>query len=204
MIIGIVGNIGSGKDTTAEYLVSKHDYTHDSFAKSLKDAVSAVFGWNRFLLEGQTEQSRAWRETVDEWWADRLNIPNLTPRWVLQQWGTEVCRIGFHNDIWIASLEKRLSINTNVVISDCRFENEINAIKKLGGKIIHIRRGTPSHWEPHEIAAANGDANSVLILAEAGIHESEWAWRISKPDFVVDNNSSKEELYAIIDTIIKS
>ena len=56
MIVGIVGNIGEGKDTVAEYLVKNYDFTKESFASSLKDAVSAVFGWNRFLLEGQTNE----------------------------------------------------------------------------------------------------------------------------------------------------
>ena len=46
MLIGIVGLIGSGKDTVAERLVQKHGYIKDSFAKSLKDAVAAMFNWN--------------------------------------------------------------------------------------------------------------------------------------------------------------
>jgi hypothetical protein len=32
-------------------------------------------------------------------------MPTLTPRWILQYWGTEVCRRAFHDDIWIAALE---------------------------------------------------------------------------------------------------
>jgi hypothetical protein len=203
MIIGIVGNIGSGKDTAAEYMVSQHQYDRDSFAKPLKDAIAAVFQWDRELLEGQTKASREWREQIDEWWAERLNIPHLTPRWVLQYWGTEVCRYGFHGDIWIASLEKRLLVSqTDVVISDCRFENEINVIKKLGGKIIHVRRGAPSHWEEHEIAAAKGDPSAIAMLNDAGIHTSEWAWRAVRPDFTVDNNETLEVLYSKIDEII--
>lgn len=203
MIIGIIGNIGSGKDTIAEYLVSKYEYDRDSFAKPLKDAISAIFGWNRFLLEGQTKESREWREQVDEWWATRLDIPHLTPRWILQNWGTEVCRHGFHSDIWIASLEKRLSITTKVVISDCRFNNEIDVLKQSGGKIIQVTRGMSSHWEKHEVAAANGDLEAIQLLKELGIHESEWAWRSAKPDFVIVNNGTFEELYEDIDRIIK-
>ena len=91
MIIAICGLIGSGKDTTADYLVNIHQFRRDSFARTLKDAVAVVFGWDRELLEGRTKESRAWREQVDAWWATRLGIPDLTPRWVLQNWGTEVC-----------------------------------------------------------------------------------------------------------------
>ena len=56
MLIGLVGLIGSGKDTVAEFLVKEHKFQRDSFAKSLKDAVSAIFGWDRELLEGAREQ----------------------------------------------------------------------------------------------------------------------------------------------------
>ena len=98
-IIAICGWQGTGKDTIADYLVNFHEFRRDSFASTLKDAVSAVFGWDRELLEGRTKESRTWREEVDAWWANKLGMPTLTPRWVLQYWGTEVCRRGFHNDM---------------------------------------------------------------------------------------------------------
>ena len=127
MIIGVVGFINSGKDTIADYLTNFHGFRRESFASTLKDAVAQVFGWDRTLLEGRTKQAREWRERVDPWWAERLNMPTLTPRWILQYWGTEVCRAGFHDDIWIASLENKLrNSQDDVVISDCRFESEIN------------------------------------------------------------------------------
>ena len=108
-IIAIAGFIGSGKDTAAEYLINNHNFTKLSFAGALKDCVSVVFGWDRVLLEGETLESRQWREQIDPWWAKRLDMPNLTPRWVLQYWGTEVCRISFHKDIWVAALENKLN-----------------------------------------------------------------------------------------------
>ena len=42
MLIGIVGLIGSGKDTVSDRLVEKHGYQKDSFAKSLKISFSEV------------------------------------------------------------------------------------------------------------------------------------------------------------------
>ena len=79
MIIGVVGSIGSGKDTVADYLANFHSFRRESFAASLKDAVSVIFGWDRTLLEGRTKESREWREQQDEWWTKRLGI-NITPR----------------------------------------------------------------------------------------------------------------------------
>ena len=69
MIIGITGLIASGKDTAADYLIRFHGFKKLSYAGTLKDTVAAVFGWDRELLEGTTQSSRAWREQVDEWWA---------------------------------------------------------------------------------------------------------------------------------------
>ena len=59
MIIGICGLIGSGKGTVADILEQEHGFIKVSFADSLKDAVAAVFGWPRSLLEGDTEESRS-------------------------------------------------------------------------------------------------------------------------------------------------
>ena len=71
MLIGLVGLISSGKDTVANRLVSHHGFIQDSFAKSLKDAVSNIFGWSREMLEGNTKESRAWREQPDKFWSER-------------------------------------------------------------------------------------------------------------------------------------
>ena len=205
MIIGIVGNIGEGKDTIADYLVSQHNFKRESFAGTLKDAVAAVFGWDRTLLEGQTAESRSWRETVDQWWADRLSIPNLTPRYVLQQWGTEVCRRSFHDDIWVASLENKLrTISTNVVISDCRFPNEFEAIKNVGGLIIRVTRGDDPEWHPFVKDALAGNISSISILTNHfNVHESEWAWYGLEVDYTIENNDTIEELYSKVAGIVK-
>ena len=121
MIVGITGLIGSGKDTAANYLITHHQFKKESFANSLKDAIAHIFGWDRELLEGQTKHSREWREQTDKWWSDRLGM-EITPRWVLQYWGTEVCRKGFSDEIWIASVENKLrKTEDDVVISDVRF-----------------------------------------------------------------------------------
>lgn len=197
MIIGICGLIGSGKDTAADYLVNFHEFRRGSFAGILKDAVSSVFGWDRELLEGRTKESREWREQVDPWWSERLNMPNLTPRWVLQYWGTEVCRKAFHDDIWIAGLENKLrSTSDNVVISDCRFPNEIQAIRNQGGKIVQVQRGVLPHWYDIAVQANRGVESAKRFLAAEGIHASETSWIGDKFDYCIDNNRGLDHLYA--------
>ena len=210
MIIGICGFIGTGKDTFADYLVTWHDFRRESFANSLKDAVASVFGWPRDLLEGRTQHSRAWREQVDPWWAERLAIPTLTPRWILQYWGTDVCRKTFHDDIWIASLENKLRNNQdNIVISDCRFPNEISAIKKAGGLVIRIVRGPDPDWFDAATSVNQGPtgnmnwAISKARLEKLGIHASETAWIGTKFDAVIDNNADLAHLYTQINDLLQ-
>lgn len=200
MIIGFVGFISSGKDTAADYLVNTHGYRRDSFANTLKDAISQIFGWDRTLLEGRTSEARAWREQVDSWWAERLTMPHLTPRWVLQHFGTEVCRIGFHDDIWIASLENKLRrTGDNIVISDVRFPNEIEAIHNAGGQVIRIKRGPNPVWYQDACDMNAGDRCMNYAIAknrirEQGIHASETSWIGGKIDHIVNNDTTIDDL----------
>ena len=205
MIIGICGLIGSGKDTIADYLQNIHQFRRESFAHTLKDAVAAVFGWDRELLEGRTRESREWRERVDPWWAERLGMPDLTPRWVLQYWGTEVCRRGFHDDIWIASLENKLrTIHDDVVISDCRFPNEIAAIKSAGGRVIRVIRGPEPEWYGIAKNANKGAPIAQELLKNLGVHASETAWIGTKFDAIVDNNApGLDNLYAQVNDLLQ-
>jgi hypothetical protein len=210
VIIGICGFQGAGKDTVADYLANIHQFRRESFAHTLKDAVASVFGWDRELLEGRTKESRAWREQVDPWWANRLNMPDLTPRWVLQYWGTEVARKGFHDDTWIASLENKLRKTTDdIVISDCRFPNEIKAIKDAGGVVIRVVRGPEPEWyELAEIVNRGELKNTKWRLSKNrlnsyDIHASETAWIGTKFDAIIDNNAEGlDNLYSQVKDLV--
>ena len=210
MIIGICGFIGSGKDTIADYLVNIHQFRRESFANTLKDAVSQVFGWDRQLLEGRTKYSREWRDQIDSWWATRLNMPDLTPRLMLQLWGTEVCRRGFHDDIWIASLENKLrNCQDDVVISDCRFPNEIKAIKAQGGIVVRVIRGAEPNWFHAAVSMNQGpERNTTWALSKhqienLGIHASETAWVGTKFDYVIDNNGTMDDLFDQVKDLVQ-
>lgn len=195
MIIGICGFIGSGKDTVADYLVTKYDFRRESFAGSLKDAVASVFGWDRQMLEGLTPEARLWREQTDTWWTERLGRM-VTPRLMLQLWGTEVCRRGFHDDIWTASVEaKLLKTAQHVVISDCRFPNEVESIRRMGGKIVRVVRGDNPSWYETALDANLGDPLARKRLEELGIHASETSWVGTKFDAEIHNNGTLEDLY---------
>ena len=210
MIIGVCGFINSGKDTIADYLVNIHQFRRESFANTLKDAVAQVFGWDRDMLEGRTRQSREWRERVDPWWAKRLNMPTLTPRWILQYWGTEVCRRAFHDDIWIAALENKLrNSQDDIVISDCRFPNEIKSIKAAGGIVVRVIRGSEPEWYDAAVSANRGpNGNTSWAISRAKlerlqVHASESSWVGTKFNAEVDNNSSMDHLFLQINDLVQ-
>ena len=208
IIIGITGLISSGKDTIADYLCTFHGFKRVSFAASLKDAVASVFGWNREYLEGSTKTSRAWREQKDEWWSERLGM-EITPRWVLQYWGTEVCRNGFHKDIWVASVENKLrQTDENIVITDCRFRNEITAIKNAGGITIRINRGEMPIWYNDAVEFNKGPNGNVMWatgrakLERLGIHASEYSSVGLKYDHVIENAGTIDDLHEKIKVLL--
>lgn len=207
MIIGIVGFIGSGKDTLARMIAEHCNAHHDSFANPLKDAASAIFGWPRHLLQGDTQESRTFRETPDLFWSNKLSIQEFTPRLALQLLGTDILRNHFHTDIWLNSLEYRLqSATADIVISDARFQNELKLIQEQGGKIIWVQRGDLPGWYDTAVKAVQQHDSLALKTMETKyrhIHRSEWDWAGYPVDIIVDNNGPLESLHQTMLTIVK-
>ncbi len=208
MILGVTGFIGSGKDTVADYLCTFHGFKRVSFAASLKDAVSAVFGWDRELLEGSTKTSREWREQKDVWWSERLKM-DITPRWVLQYWGTDVLRNHFHTDIWVASVENKLrQSKDNIVITDCRFSNEVSAIKNVGGTTMRISRGPKPEWYDSAVSYNKGEWGNMTWsiskerLLRLGVHASEYSSVGIEYDHYVENDGTIDELHQKIRSVV--
>ena len=189
-IIGLCGLIGSGKGTIANELWQTYGYQPRSFANALKDGVAAIFGYNREMLEGDTSESRLYREQKDLFWSDVMGR-EITPRYLLQIMGTEIMRHNFHDDIWVKIIEKEFVMQPDqkFVISDVRFPNEIDMIRKYGGEIWWIKRGRWPDW--------------VAPWREMGVepedvHQSEYMWLLNEPDRVIENDSDIEALYDTI------
>ena len=184
MIIGICGLIGSGKGTVADILVDQ-GFKKVSFADKLKDGVSTIFGWDRAMLEGDTDESRTWREQRDDFWSSETKM-EVTPRLVLQLFGTDCMRNGFDDGVWVSLLKKTiLDSPGNYVVPDVRFENEIAMLRDIGGEVWEVQRGRTPEWLiKYEITG----------VEPAEIHPSEWRWIKSRKDVVIENNSTLAEL----------
>lgn len=203
MIIGLLGFIGSGKGTVGDILV-ENNFTQLSFASSLKDAVSSIFGWDRPLLEGDTEISRKFRDTVDDFWSSKFGKP-ITPRYIFQYFGTEVCREHLLNDIWVHSFERKIQQYENVVVTDVRFKNEIDFLKSIGAVFVQVDRiETRPEWfsflESVDKPVFEVYANSLQI------HKSEYEWYgNSNIDYIIENNGTLQELeLKVLDVIVNN
>ena len=95
----------------------------------------------------------------------------------------------------------------DIVISDCRFPNEIKAIKQQGGLVIRVKRGADPEWYRHAEALNAGPRHIGWALSKSKmedykIHPSETSWIGSDFDHVIDNNNSLDELYSQIDALL--
>lgn len=162
-IIGVCGLAGSGKDTVADYLVAKHNYTKVSFAAILKDMLRVA---------GLPEPTnRDDKEKIIEGF-------NFSWRHAAQTLGTEYGRVCLGENIWIDLTMKSLREDGKYVVSDVRFENEATAIRNVGN-LIHLKgRGAnlgelSAHASEAGVAYKSGDVlisnDSSMELLYAGV-----------------------------------
>lgn len=207
-VIGLCGCKGSGKDTVAEILSIDKNYHPVSFASTVKDVVSIVFNYDRNMLDGTTIESRLWREEVDHWWANKLNIENFTPRLSLTLIGTDVMREYISKDIWILNLnrkvDKLLAEGKKVIITDIRYSNEFNMVKDImGGKVYRVLRDT-HYWFDMGLKASQGNAKAIQYMKDNDIHESEWDYfkELVNIDGTIDNTGDLDILRHSINNVI--
>ena len=207
MIIGLSGLIGSGKNTAADYLKRSHGFTQLAFADALKDTVGNIFRWPRQLLEGDTDESRIFRETIDEWWSRRLGIKNFTPRYALQHIGTDVFRQHFSDSIWILSVESKIADlqehGYSVVVTDVRFPNEMSALRSLGARSLLISPVQKPAW--YDVARGFPTYNLTQGMRELypQVHESEYAWVQEQFDAEIVNSGTINDLYDRVEEQLK-
>lgn len=116
MIIGFSGKAGSGKTTAANYLVEHYGFVRMSFAKPLKEAAGLLFSLSLAQLYGDQ------KEVVDSRWG-------LSPRQILQRFGTDAMRTTFGEDIWTKIWFRSRPPNRHIVVDDVRFPDEADFIR---------------------------------------------------------------------------
>jgi len=194
MIVGLLGFIGSGKGTAGDILKDL-GFQQVSFAKGVKDVAAEMFDWPRHLLEGDTEESREWREQPDKFWSKEFG-KEFSPRQALQLMGTEVGRDVFHTDFWVIKLKNYMKkhYGTNFVITDVRFENEIKFLKEQGGILIEVQRGNQPVWYNEMVNNIHDEEFRTELMKKFNVHPSEWKWVGHDVDYKIQNEGTLEDL----------
>lgn len=162
-VIGVCGIAGSGKSTAAAAICHALPYWRYSFAGPLKDAVADLFMLDREQLDVEFYKN----QPTDTW--------GMTPRQIMQRFGTEAMRKVFDTNFWLIQAEERIKIlaakavanKLCVVIDDVRFPNEIAWIKHYGGNIMYVYRP---------------DLDAIRASTETYKHESEQLVIPRQPD----------------------
>ena len=136
MIIGITGKKQVGKSTVSKYLQKFYNFTELNFADSLKKGLKEIFNLTDEQLNGTKKE-----QNIEKY--------GCCPRELMQWFGTDIIRNQFSEKfplsppIWVDNTEmqiiKLIEQKKNIVISDIRFQNEADLIKKYGGIIIKIK-----------------------------------------------------------------
>lgn len=120
-VIAFLARAGSGKTTAAQYLVENHNAVRLSFAGPLKELARGLLEFNDEQLYGSL------KETVDERY-------ELTPRTFLQRLGNQARQI-IGETVWVDAalntIQQPFNQGRLIVIDDCRYPNEAEAISML-------------------------------------------------------------------------
>ena len=166
-LIGITGKARAGKDTFARILVEDHGFKRMAFADPVKVASAIIFGWP---IEQVFDDS--FKTFRSDYWG-------LTVREAFQRVGTEAIRGEFGDDHWIKRWlldYSRVKDIMSVVVSDVRSEAEAEAIRSLGGMIVHLHR------------------DKAGLQGSEGQHSSEAGIAFGERDINIDNNGALHQL----------
>lgn len=170
LVIGFCGKAKAGKDSAATAIadclnsqgVVNQKY---AFADPIRE-IGKIFGFSRVVMDDQSLKEN-WKHP----WLD------VTPRKFMQLVGSEMFRNNLNPDVWVKHLKNRInkfehSLDSDsghtleieprenvwspkavVLITDVRFPNEVEMIKRIGGFVIRVERtnnSTDDSWRNHE------------------------------------------------------
>ena len=185
-MIGIYGLKQSGKDFTAQIMMwmlaveggldvlledflelppdaqmHMSDVEVVKFAGKLKRIVSEMIGCSLSDLENEDFKNLP---LSDEW--QTKGREELTPRRLLQKLGTDLIRDGIHVNTWVNATMSDYDDTKRWIITDMRFPNEIDAVKKEGGITIIVSRRCDEclSFGKHDPSCSRLDNHSVRSI----------------------------------------
>ena len=184
MLIGICGRAGAGKDTTAEILRENHGFATLAFADALREEIVHAFAVNPGIFsrdqKGRAQDALAVQRCGDPDFILSMAQQKIdleaprSPRQIMQWWGTEFRRA---QDplYWVSRTALAIDAmvragRSRIALTDVRFPNEAQLVRRLLGVIWRIQRSTADHASIQ--------------------HESESKLDLLLPDSIIQNDQS--------------
>lgn len=154
-VIGLSGYAQSGKDTIGVALEQK-GFQRAAFADRIREGL--------YALDPMLAHDTRVVELVDSYGWEHAKTSQPEVRSLLQKLGSEVGREILGENVWVDLTLKNAPDGAKIVVTDCRFENEAAAIKRLGGQMWRVRRPgyTPVNSHPSETALDNWEFDQVF------------------------------------------
>lgn len=155
-----------------------------NFADVLKQTLMNVFGLTWEQCYGTDDDKNSPTKVL---WANMPNRPKnikrpMTARELMEYFGTDVCR-GMYNDVWVEATMQKIQKEAPLlaIIGDCRFPNEVEAIKNAGGKVIRLTK-TLDNGNTHE--------------SNCALDEDRYDWKnfdaiVDNKDMTIDEKNDK-------------
>jgi len=142
-IIGIAGKARTGKNTLAAFIQAQYGGTYPyAFAEPMRAMLKVGFG-----IDFDTEYWNTHKER-------EIPVLGKSPRQLLQKLGTEWGRELINPDVWLILAQGALhNRGAGMVVTDVRFENEAQWVRKNRGTIIHLERKAAPSINPHKSEA---------------------------------------------------
>jgi dephospho-CoA kinase len=154
-VIGISGRARSGKDTVASFMVPFGGYQY-GFADPIRQML---------LPLGIDMRSDYWQSRKEE----VIAALGVSPRRMMQTLGTEWGRQLINKDLWlILAQQELLRLGPGMVVSDVRFENEAEWVRRMGGRIIHLDRPQAKSVESHASEAGVKREPGDIVIHNTG------------------------------------
>jgi hypothetical protein len=182
VIVGVCGYANSGKDTVGDALVERHGFVKVAWADPMRmmaERINPIVGWDpdsdQWVRYNDAVARVGYQQAKSDW-------PEI--RRFLQRLGTEAGRGVLGDDVWVNATMARIEADhpgRDVVITDCRFANEADAVRAAGGVLVQVDR---PGFEPTVVD-----------------HASERPW-VCQASIVLVNEGTVDDLWYLVDLVV--
>jgi hypothetical protein len=190
MLVGLLGEAGSGKDAAGRFLVQDHGFYSMALADPLKVFCSWMFDWGRQRLfddsqhRGDADERHAFTRCPSCMYTHiEMEIDEESPQTLCPH-----CSSLRAPEEWTGHLTPRWAMGEDhdtparrVLVSDVRMRREVETIRQHGGKVFRVRRDTSGDSLPGGIPAHDTE------LEQRGVPDDAL-------DGVIENNGTLKEL----------